>query len=155
VRLYRAQGRRRLARDRQLYLHLVAAADGVERGDRPGHALPVPPPCDQRDPRLNVAWRETEGAWRGNWQPSGGTGVYNARWTQPTESASATLQIEIRPDNNVVVLRSQAEGNCHYSGRLGPTGWTVSGTYYCDWQPVPRVMQPWSAVMGTGRAPGS
>ncbi len=121
----------------------------------PGHALPVPPPCDQRDPRLNVAWRETEGAWRGNWQPSGGTGIYNARWTQPTESASATLQIEIRPDNNVVVLRSQAEGNCHYSGRLGPTGWTVSGTYYCDWQPVPRVMQPWSAVMGTGRAPGS
>lgn len=121
----------------------------------PGRAVTLKSCNEKSDSRYDVAWRETEGEWAGDWQPNtsvgNSNGLFSAHWTKGAEGARSQLQITIT-GRNVTVLRSEGRGTCTYNGTLGPNGWTASGTYRCAWD-GPRDRHPWSAVIGNGAPP--
>lgn len=118
----------------------------------PASACSVSVEGDGTDQRFGYNWSETEGDWRGFWQPvnrQAKDGQYTALWHKKSESARATLQLHF-DRNALTVLRTQAEGTCHYNGTTTRDGWHVTGFYTCTWH---RLRLPFRATIGTGRPP--
>ncbi len=113
----------------------------------------VDPVCAPRttDP-LQQRWWESEGDWRGVWDPTSAPSTgpsgeriasFHAVWHKGNESAEATLQVTIT-GNHIEIDRTQGRDTCHYRGNIVPNG-TVHGSYTCSWH---RIAQTWSARIG-------